>query len=550
MRNHSKGTYFAHMIILAALSAAVLLPFADKALHIDDTLFIWTAKQIINRPWDFYGFNGNWDGTFAPAPEIIKNPPIGAYYLALVGWLGGFSERVLHTAFIFPAFMALWGTYAAARRMCTLPLLAALLALATPAFLVSSTTLMCDVLMLAFWAWAVFFWIKGVEDNSRLSLLLSAVLIALSALTKYFGISLIPLLAAYSILKGRKGLSSLPFLLIPVAALAGYHFYTQMLYGRGLLLDASQYATKIQSGGEQLDRALIGIVFTGGCLIAALFFLLPVFGIKGIIAGMALTAAGAVYLVSRTTFGAVELWTGDFGWDYAIQLAVYAAAGIGIFLLMIVDLIRRRDAFSVLLALWVVGTFAFTVFFNWTVNARSILPMAPAVGMLLARAAEEESLSRMRKWAPFVLALAFSMAIAWADYRLANSARNMARSIADKYSVGPGQLWFQGHWGFQYYMEERGAKPIEWRNMQINEGDTVAFPFNNTGLRLLSEDKFEVVEDMSFDPSPFVSTMTLGPGAGFYASEWGPLPFMLMPPNGERYQILKPIPQITEMPVE
>lgn len=549
MRNHSKGTYFAHVIILAALSAAVLLPFADKAFHIDDTLFIWTAKQIIDKPWDFYGFQGNWDGTLASAPEIIKNPPLAAYYLALAGWAGGFSERVLHAAFILPAFMALWGSYAIARRMCSLPLLSALLALATPAFLVSSTTLMCDVLMLTFWAWSVFFWIKGLEDGSRLSLIFSAVLIAFSALTKYFGVSLIPLLAAYSLLKGRRGLSALPYLLIPVAALAGYHLYTQILYGRGLLLDASQYATRVSSGSERLDRALIGLVFTGGCVIAALFFLVSVFGIKGIISGLVLIAAGAVYLVSRTGFGAIELWTGDFGWDYAIQLSVYAASGIGIFLLVVVDLIKRRDAYSLLLALWVVGTFAFTVFFNWTVNARSILPMAPAIGILLARAAEEESLSRVRTWAPVALALAFSMAIAFADYRLANSARDAANTIAAKYANGPGQLWFEGHWGFQYYMEERGAKAIEWRNIQIREGDLVAFPFNNTGLRLLPEERFEAVEDLSYDPSPFISTMTLGPGAGFYASEWGPLPFMLLPPNGERYQVFRPLPQMP-LPVE
>lgn len=539
MRNHSKGTYFAHFVIMAAVTAAVLLPFADKAFHIDDTLFLWTAKQILNKPWDFYGFQGNWDGTLAAAPDIIKNPPVAAYYLALAGWAGGFSERALHLAFILPAFMAVWGTYALARRMTSMPLLAALLALATPAFLVSSTTLMSDVLMVAFWVWAVFFWIKGVEDSSRLSLLLSAVLIAMCALTKYFGISLIPLLAAYSILKGRKGFSAFIFLFIPVAALAGYHLYTQVLYGRGLLLDASTYATQIQGGSpERLDKALVGLVFAGGCVMTALFFLPSVWGIKAIIPGLVLIAGGCVYLVSRNSFGIIDLWTGDFGWVYASQLAVYAAAGIGIFVLALVDIIKRRDAFSVLVGLWVVGTFAFTVFFNWTVNARSILPMAPAVAILLARAAEEASPGKLRAWAPLILALAVSFVVALADYRLANSAKDAAETIADKYSRGPGQLWFQGHWGFQYYLEARGAKPIEWKNIQMKAGDTVAFPFNNTGLRLLPQDRFAVIEDFQYTPSPFLSTMTLGPGAGFYASEWGPLPFMLLPPNDERYQVL------------
>jgi 4-amino-4-deoxy-L-arabinose transferase-like glycosyltransferase len=540
MRNPSKGTYLAHIIILAAVTVAVLLPFADKAFHMDDTLFLWTARQIIERPWDFYGFHGNWDGTLVAAPDIIKNPPIAAYYMALAGWFAGFSEKTLHLAFMFPAFLAVWGAYSLARRMSSLPLFAAIAILATPAFLVSSTTLMCDVLMLSFWVWAVFFWIKGIEDGSRFSLVLSAVLIALASLTKYFGVSLIPLLVAYSLLKGSKGFKALPFLLIPVAALAGYNFYTQILYGRGLLLDASTYSAHIAGGAQRLDRAIIGIVFAGGCVITALFLLPSIWGIKAIIPGIVLIAGGAVYLVSRNSLSGVQLWTASFGWGYAAQLAVYGAAGIGIFFLALVDFIKRRDAFSVLLGLWVAGTFAFTIFFNWTVNGRSILPMAPAVGILLARAAEEARPGKLRLWAPLALALAASLMVAWADYQLANSARDGAKTIALRYARGPGQLWFQGHWGFQYYLEERGGKPLVWNNLRIAAADTVVFPFNNTGLRFMPEDKFAVVEDFRYTPSPVVSTMTLGPGAGFYASEWGPLPFMLFPSRDERYQVMMP----------
>lgn len=540
MRNPSKGTYLAHFIILAAVTAAVLLPFVDKAFHMDDTLFLWTARQILERPWDFYGFQGNWDGALASAPAIIKNPPVAAYYLALAGWFAGFSEKTLHLAFIFPAFLAVWGSYALARRISSMPLLAALLALATPAFLVSSTTLMCDVVMLAFWVWAVFFWVKGVEDQSSFSLLFSGILIALASLTKYFGVSLIPLLAAYSIVNGGRGIKALPFLLIPVAALGGYHFYTQILYGKSLLLDASGYSAGIAGGSERLDRAIVSIVFAGGCVITALFFMPSVMGVMAIIPGLALTAAAAVYFVSRESLGVVELWTGSYGWGYTAQLAVYGAAGIGILVLALVDFIKRRDAYSVLLGLWVFGTLAFTVFFNWTVNGRSILPMVPAVAILLVRAAEETRPGKLRLWVPVALSLAASLLVTWADYRLANSSREAAAAITAKYSSGPGRLWFQGHWGFQYYLEERGAKPLEWKDLRIAPEDTIVFPFNNTGLRLLPADKFAVVEEFRYTPSKLVSTMTLGPGAGFYASEWGPLPFMLFPQNAERYQVLFP----------
>jgi len=540
MRDHSKGTYLAHILFLAAATFAVLLPFVDKAFHVDDTLFLWTARQIVERPWDFYGFHGNWDGALSPAVDIIKNPPLAAYYMAAAGFLGGFSEKTLHFAFMLPAFMAVWGTYSLARRMGTTALVAAFLCLATPAFLVSSTTLMCDTMLVAFWVWAVFFWVRGVETSSGLSLLIAGCLIALAALTKYFGVSLIPLLAAYSLVYGRKGVRSLAYLVVPAIALAGYHFYTEIFYGQGLLLDASSYSASIAGEGQRLDRAIVGLVFAGGCLVTVLFFLVSVWGIKALAAAAALVAASAVYFVSRKSIGVVELWTGSFGWGYALQLAVYGATGAGIIFLWLVDFIRRRDAYSALLGLWIAGTFAFTVFFNWTVNARTILPMAPAVAILLARAAEEALARTARIAVPVVLSLVVSLFVAWSDYSLAASAKDAARTIADKYSGGPGRLWFQGHWGFQYYMEEQGGKAIEWDNFVIKPGDAVAFPFNNTGLRLLPDDEFAVVEDFRYEPSPFVSTMTLGPGAGFYASEWGPLPFMLFPPNEERYQVLVP----------
>ncbi len=73
----------------------------------------------------------------------------------------------------------------------------------------------------------------------------------------------------------------------------------------------------------------------------------------------------------------------------SIQLILFIAGGISTLALAIADYRRERDADSLLLLLWVVGTFWFTAYLNWTVNARSILPMVPAIGILLARRLRE-----------------------------------------------------------------------------------------------------------------------------------------------------------------
>jgi hypothetical protein len=85
-------------------------------------------------------------------------------------WFGLHPYWALTLA-VLAALAVIWGTYRLARHCCDHPMLAALAALFTPVFLVSSLTVMCDVLMLAFWVWAVVWWVEGMErdDFGRLA---------------------------------------------------------------------------------------------------------------------------------------------------------------------------------------------------------------------------------------------------------------------------------------------------------------------------------------------------------------------------------------------
>ncbi|MGA2263065.1 MAG: hypothetical protein ABSH28_16740 [Acidobacteriota bacterium] len=44
-------------VCLFLLTVLFLAPFAGSAFHIDDTLFLWTAKHIVAHPLDPYGFS-------------------------------------------------------------------------------------------------------------------------------------------------------------------------------------------------------------------------------------------------------------------------------------------------------------------------------------------------------------------------------------------------------------------------------------------------------------------------------------------------------------
>src|SRR5207253_10583948 len=127
------------------------------------------------------------------------------------------------------------------QRLSGSPLLAALLMLFTPVFLVSATTVMCDVWLLALWVWSVDCWLRGLERHSYRLLLLASLLAAAAALTKYFGLSLIPLLAVYTLVRERRLTSRLLFLLIPVATILIYEAMTKAKYGQGLFSNAMVY---------------------------------------------------------------------------------------------------------------------------------------------------------------------------------------------------------------------------------------------------------------------------------------------------------------------
>ena len=108
-------------------------------------------------------------------------------------------------------------------------------------------------MMVAFWIWAVILWIEGLQPRKAWYLAGSGVLIAASALTKYFGAALILLLAAYSLVRLRRLGSWMLYLLIPIGALGGYEFWTRGLYGQGLFLGAAEFAGKQREFGASLS---------------------------------------------------------------------------------------------------------------------------------------------------------------------------------------------------------------------------------------------------------------------------------------------------------
>jgi hypothetical protein len=544
----NKNTQIRSYLFLAVGLFACLAPFSGKAFNVDDTLFIYVARQIRTHPLDPYGFKVNWFLDAVPMAVETKNPPLMSYYIAAAASFFGWSERALHLAMLLPALAVVLGTFRLAQRFTKSPLLAAAATLLTPAFLVSANSVMCDTLTLALWLWAVIFWVEGVEPRKPSYLAVSAILITLCALTKFFGIALILLLPAYAFARQRRFGSWAWYLLLPILVLTGFQHWTKAVYGIRMITSAAHVSTGIRHSRQAsaLAKLLVDLSFVGGCTLPALT-LAPVLWPRRKILATCIASAIAGFLIAGGRLGLGEmLWPPDFYAHWSLvgfQLTLFIAAGFSVLALAAADLWKRRDADSLLLMLWVFGTFIFTGFLNWTINARSVLPLIPAAGILLARRLDALTANSMR-WrpalvaVPLVVAGAVSLWLTWADTALANSARTAATLIEQKTSNQPSTVWFMGHWGFQYYMESFGAHAVVVAAPPHCPGDFLA----NAGNRLLFEVRAEFVASRDVIQIPMhlgVTTVQGELGTGFYSSDWGPLPFSFGPVLPERYELIR-----------
>ena len=545
----TRDAFFAIIAVIAALA-----PFLNKAFHIDDPLFLWIAHQISQHPADPYGFFVNWYVSAKPMFSVMQNPPLNAYYMALAAGFLGWSELTMHGAFLVPAVAAVLGTFFLAQRLSGSPLLAALLMLFTPVFLVSATTVMCDVWLLALWVWSVNCWLRGLERHDYWLLLLASLLAAAAALTKYFGVSLVPLLAVYTLVQNRRLTSRLLFLLIPVAVIGIYEAMTKAKYGQGLFSSAMIYPWQATAKAKKqmLGQLLTGLSFTGGCLFPAFFYAPFLKSRKVLISIIAIFFALlpsfyfgiAPGITSRTDVIAVT-----------VEGALFATIGIGILALALADVVQQKTADSLLLSLWVFGTFFFTAITNWSITSRTLLPMVPAVAILLIRRFKNSTLvaavtggkglpilplrTTAATWWPLLPAALVSLLITTADYKLADTARLAASSFQNRFQNEPGTVWFEGHWGFQYYMQQWKAKPLDRAERGMISGDVLIVPLSNSNVSRTPPVPTTGPPEQVNYPQFLLATMSPEMRTGFYSSRWGPLPWVFARIPPEQYLIFR-----------
>ena len=517
-------------LALVVLVVLLLVPFTSKPLHIDDPLFVWAGEALAKDPLHPYGTSVHWFESTQPMHEVMFNPPGDPYFIALVTRVFGSSERTLHLAFLLPAVLFAVGTLRLAGRWCRRPGLAVLAACVSPAFLVSATSLMPDVWMAALSTWSVAAWIDGIDRRKAAFVALGALLAGACILTKYVGFGTLPVLVAYALGRRARIGSWLPFLLLPLLLWGAYELALHAQTGAWPIAVAS-HASGPPSNRSPIDVALIAAAFLGGSALAPMILAWASVRKRGAIA----FALGTILVVS---LGVWLRWSAlqhahaspDQAIVVGIEFALLSGCGLAGLFLVGRCLWMKRGVEDLVLAVWITEILVYVSCVNWSISARALLPALPALAIVALRALDRDgaSIGAVRGAviaALLVLSAGISIELAIADGEIARSAKRAGEILVLEQRSAGRRVWYQGHWGFQYYAQRAGATAMEKDKRLVSSGDAVIVPMLNTNVIGVPEKEYRTLNTERHDLHVPLTTLGRAANAGFYSSTLGILPF-------------------------
>ncbi len=527
--------------ILLLLSVVCASANVTKAVHIDDACYLEIAQAILADPLHPMRGQLNWDYQTATPIWRTNQPPLFFYLQALVMAGFGDSELAQHLLMAVISAAAIGAFYLLATLFVAAPrglVLSAMFALG-PAFL-PGQNLMVDVPLVALWL--VFFWAlcsaPGAEGYGRYWIAAAAMTAA--PLIKYTSLVLPVIFCAALVL--RRQWKCLWFLVFPLCGLAAWSLFNYFDYGGIHLL-----SRRVQPFA--MDRVMNGVVSVAAGIGAvapfSIMFLSP----------RIMRRTGIWPLATGTIFGVAILFVarGHPKCPWPVAGFWGAFAGNGVFVLALAcrsvaaELARgwrseRAWQYAVLL-LWLAGTLGFTILFSPFMAVRHILPAIPPLLLLLGH-----GLGRLAspRWTALALiaTAALGGALALSDYEYADVYRRDASKIAK--SLPPGRnVWFTGHWGWQWYAKKAGMRQYDRRRPGFVKGDyfvvpslpgSVIAPRHRKTLKLVST----LVEKGG--AATRFRTMTQTPGGGYYGysfeSRHLPWIFLTTPEPLETFYVL------------
>jgi len=392
-------------LLVLGLVLLIRLPFLNQAIQGDDHIYLTEASHALIDPLHpdntSYVFQGE-EVDLRGQPH----PPLDGWVLAgLIAVIGDVREIPFHAAYMVFSLIAAGAMWSLARRFSPQPLWAALLFVAVPAFVVNGNSLETDLPFLAFWMAAIALFVSRRPG----ACVLSAICMALAALTAYQAVLLTPILAVYVWLFHRRSRTRWLTLLVPPLTVGAWQLFERLSTGALPAAVLNGYLAAYQTFDAKLASAL-------ALTIHSWFIVFPAL------------VPGALVLAWRRAQRA------------------------------------PRESDTLFLLAWIGLFFAGALVIFFAGSARYLLPMAAPVALLA---------SRLRaKWlaAGFAAQLALSLGLAAVNYQHWDGYRQFAESLRG--STAGHRVWVDGEWGLRYYLESDGALPLQ-KTQHLRPGDIV-----------------------------------------------------------------------------
>lgn len=534
--------------VLLFLFTIAALPFVNRAYFIDDFYFTRIAQHLTrhpDQPYDFRTDDTDHDmpGWERGQPPRMVNPLFFHYYLAAVMRLAGDAAWVLRLSLIPFAWLAILSVYGLSRRFTGEPLYAAALFAATPAFFLTSYSLLIDAMMAAFFLTALWTFMEALDRRKAAWVILSGVLMGLTVWTKYSGILVYGLAFLWQALspRDRRWWPGYGAVLIGVAMLLVWNAWTQSLYGEAHFWASAARAAKAdETLVFFLYKGLVVASFLGGSaffLVAAPVLVWRYSRSMALIVFLFCAGLAAIFLspvggFTRTQSAQLALWIGvmvSFGVLVLLRREVLQAPPGGV-----------SDARPMrFLSLWLaLGIAELIVIMPWTA-ARYGLTLLPPLIWILQRLWPGGG--GWPKPALLTLTVCATTLLAFSDRAQANAARRLAQDVRD-IDCRSRSCYYLGDTfsGYGPALDRLGWKAA-FTNERLEPGDMIVVARHRLSAwwRLPAGYSYARVRTLRYPSRWPFRLMDVPASAGWYASAWGALPFVLSRNPLEHYDIVE-----------
>jgi len=504
-----------------------ILPWTGRAFFVDDYYQTLSADGIIEQPFRPFDFLSDDAGLQNPGwergkPPRMVNPPLHHYIMAAIIRVFGKNERILRIFLSLIATSAV-GFFWLITSHFSIPALrttAVFFLLLSPAFWLTSYSLLMDATMFPFFLGGLWMFLKGWKSGSKTWLLGSGILWGFACLAKYTSLICIPLglCGAFIFKRPNKSLkdtwTDLAITFSPlVILLTIYSIWNIMIYGEPHLWAAWK------RGGTQLNigKLLVTLTFFGG-----------VFAFPAIewFRGWRSQYAWIKWLICTAcvvlTFALTQ---GGFPWLIGVQIAFWSGATA----LFLASLNRPKNPEDWFLWVWfMAGLAAASLPISWVAGRYFLFLLPPSILLWL------KGKSLRTQFAAIVLTFVIGLMVAYADNRQAETRRWIAQETASFSS----SLLYAADDFTMAYLKPNGAKPafamtkLSVKDKLLHQTVTMPSPwFRQLALR----HTLSPIREYTYPTKFPVKVMDNAGSAGFYASAWGVLPFSIWKGPWERF---------------